>query len=109
MTKNKGISGLITFDMVVFAIPTPTNKTEPTGGVQSPIQRLSIRTIPKWVGSIPKSVTMGRKIGVKISTAGVASIKTPTANKMTLIIKRMMILLSLTDNKALLMSWGIFS
>ena len=90
--------------MVVLAIPTPTNKTEPTGGVQRPIQRLSIKTIPKWVGSIPSSVTMGRKIGVKINTAGVASINTPTANKIRLIIKRITILLSLTESNKLLMS-----
>ena len=94
--------------MVVFAIPTPTNNTDPTGGVQSPIQRLSMRIIPKWVGSIPKEVTMGRKIGVKISTAGVASINIPTANRITLIINRIMILLSLTDNRASLISCGIF-
>ena len=95
--------------MVVFAMPTPTNNTEPTGGVQSPIQRLSIRTIPKCVGSIPKAVTTGRKIGVKINTAGVASIKTPTAKRIKLIIKRITILLSLIDNRALLISCGIFS
>ena len=90
--------------MLVFAIPTPTNKTDPTGGVQRPIHKLSISTIPKWVGSIPKAVTIGRKIGVKISTAGVASMKIPTANKITLIINSITILLSLTDNNALLMS-----
>ena len=90
--------------MVVFAIPTPTNNTDPTGGVQSPIQRLSIRIIPKWVGSIPKEVTMGRKIGVKMSTAGVASINIPTTSRITFIIKRIMTLLSLTDKRALIMS-----
>ena len=90
--------------MLVFAIPTPTNRTEPTGGVQSPIQRLSISTIPKWIGSIPKEVTMGRKIGVKMSTAGVASINIPTTSRITFIIKRIMTLLSLTDKRALIMS-----
>ena len=90
--------------MLVFAIPTPTNRTEPTGGVQSPIQRFSISTIPKWIGSIPKEVTMGRKIGVKMSTAGVASINIPTTSRITFIIKRIMTLLSLTDKRALIMS-----
>ena len=100
IAKNANVKHLL----IYHAIPTPTNKTDPTGGVQRPIQRLSISTIPKWVGSIPKAVTIGRKIGVKISTAGVASIKTPTANKITLIINNIIILLSLIDNKALLIS-----
>ena len=36
MAANNGNRGLITFSMDVFATPTPTKSTEPTGGVHSP-------------------------------------------------------------------------
>ncbi len=47
MAKNKGISGLITFCMEVFATPTPTKRTLPTGGVHKPIHKFKIMMIPK--------------------------------------------------------------
>ena len=47
IARNKGISGLMTFCMDVFATPTPTNKTLPTGGVHKPIHKFKIIIIPK--------------------------------------------------------------
>ena len=44
---NKGNKGLKTFSMVVLATPTPTNKTDPTGGVHNPIHKLRTMIIPK--------------------------------------------------------------
>jgi len=61
------------------------------------------------MGSIPSLVTMGKKMGVKISTAGVMSIKIPTNNNKTLMINKMTILLSLIPNRAELISCGMFS
>ena len=72
--------------IVVLAIPHPTNKQEPTGGVQIPIHKFMIIIIPKWMGCTPSCVTIGKKIGVKISTAGVMSIKVPTKSSNRLII-----------------------
>ena len=92
---NSGNNGLMTFSILVLAIPIPTNKTDPTGGVHKPIQRFSTMMIPNWIGSIPKDLTTGRKIGVKIKTAGVMSIKTPTKRRSKFMIIRMTTLLSL--------------
>ena len=109
MARNKGMSGRITLEIVVFAILTPTNSIEPTGGVQIPILRLSIMMIPKWIGSIPKSVTIGRNIGVKMSTAGVISIKVPTNKSTKLINNKMITGLSLKERRKEVTFCGICS
>src|SRR5690606_24769534 len=109
IAMNNGNRGLMTFSMVVLAIPTPTKSTEPTGGVQSPIQRLSTITMPNCMGSIPSSVTIGRKMGVNMSTAGVMSIKMPTNNNNKLIINKITIGLSLKPNNTSLIPCGMFS
>ena len=62
----RGNKGLITFSMDVFATPIPTKRTEPTGGVHNPMHRLSTIIIPNWMGLIPRVVTTGKKMGVKI-------------------------------------------
>ena len=60
--------------------------TEPTGGVHNPTHKFSTIIMPKCTGSMPNCcVAIGKKIGVKINTAGVISIKIPTANRITLI------------------------
>ena len=46
---NKGKRGLITFSILVLAIPTPTNNTDPTGGVQRPIHRFKTIIIPMCI------------------------------------------------------------
>ena len=50
-------------------------------------------------GIIPIEVTTGWKMGVKINTAGVMSMKIPTKSNRRLIINKMIILLSLRLNK----------
>ena len=92
-----------------MAIPTPTKSTDPTGGVHNPMHKFRTKIIPKCVGSMPNEVTTGKKIGVKINTAGVMSIKMPTISSIKLIISRIIILLSLIPNKKALMSCGMFS
>lgn len=94
IAMKSGIRGLMTFVIEVSAIPTPTKRTEPTGGVQSPMQRFKTMMIPKCVGSIPRLTAMGRKMGVKIKTAGVMSMKVPTARRIKLIMSKMIIGLS---------------
>src|SRR5690554_291273 len=109
MAKKKGRIGRNTLAMVVLATPTPMNSTEPTGGVHTPIQRLVTIIIPKWIGSMPNETTTGRKIGVKINTAGVMSIKSPTNKRIRLIMINTTNLLSLSVSNALLMDCGMSS
>ena len=71
------------------------------------MDKLNVIKIPKWTGSIPNSVTIGKKIGVKISNAGVISIKVPTINRIKLIINRITIGFSETVNNASLIVYGI--
>ena len=104
MAANNGNRGLITFSIDVFATPTPTKSTEPTGGVHSPMQRFKIIMIPKCTGSIPNFVTMGKNMGVNMSTAGVMSIKIPTISKIIFMMSNRAILLSVMDKSPELMS-----
>lgn len=48
IAKNKGSNGFITFSMVVFATPTPTKSTDPTGGVHKPIDKFKTIIIPNF-------------------------------------------------------------
>ena len=43
----KGSKGKKTLAILDLATPTPTNSTDPTGGVQTPIHKLSTIMIPK--------------------------------------------------------------
>ncbi len=97
----------LSFDEMAF----PAGVVVPgAGGVQIPTHRFSTIMIPKCMGFIPSwAVTMGRKMGVKISTAGVISIKIPTKSRMKLINRRITTGLSLRLNSPLLTFWGIFS
>src|SRR5699024_1975871 len=104
-----GNMGRITLDILVLATLTPTKSKLPTGGVQMPTQRFITIIMPKCTGSTPSSVTMGKKIGVKMSTAGVMSINMPTINKIKLMISRITMGLSLKAIKEVLTVCGIFS
>ena len=55
----------------------------------TPTERLYTMMAPKCTGSIPISVTIGRKIGVKIRMAGVGSMKVPTTSRMIIMMTRM--------------------
>ncbi len=77
----------------------PVNRIGPTGGVIVPSDKLNTNKIPNCTGSIPSDVQIGRKIGVKINTAGVGSIKVPTNNNTKLMISKIKNGLSVSDNK----------
>ena len=49
--------------MSISATEQPLNSELPTGGVMLPMPRFMTIMIPKWMGSIPKDWTTGRKIG----------------------------------------------
>ena len=105
----KGSIFLVTLAMVVFPTPQPMKRQVPTGGVQRPMERFAIIVIPKCTGCIPKEVTTGKKIGVKIKIAGVMSIKVPTPSNIRLIVKRIRIGFSDSPSKSVLTVWGIFA
>ena len=84
----------------------PENRDEPTGGVMLPTPRFMTIMMPKWMGSMPKLVTTGRKIGAKIRTAGVISINMPATSSSRLISSRMTYLLSDTLSSASPMAFG---
>ncbi|MOA07072.1 hypothetical protein D3C78_1267500 [compost metagenome] len=76
-----------------------TNSTEPTGGVISPIPRLTIMIIPKCTGSIPSELVTGKSTGVKIRISGAMSISVPISSSMMLRYIRITYLLSDSDVK----------
>ena len=71
-----------------FVIELATNRFTPIGGVTNPIARFTTIITPKWIGSIPKPVAIGKKIGARIKIAGVVSIIIPTKSKNRLIINK---------------------
>ena len=79
----------VTPSIFVCAIPQPTNRHEPTGGVTEPMPRFMISIKPKCTGFMPTEVAIGRKIGVKIRTAGVRSRNMPMMRRNTFMIRRM--------------------
>ena len=83
------------------------NRLEPKGGVQKPMARATVITTPKWMGSIPMEVTMGRKMGVKIKIAGVISINIPTTIRITFISRNTTYLLVEIDIIPALIAAGI--
>ena len=66
----------------------PTKRTDPTGGVTTPMPRLRISMMPNCTGSIPIPTMTGRKIGVVIMISGDISIKVPNINKIKLTMSR---------------------
>ena len=72
--------GIIPFDISsidILPIPHATYRLTPTGGVNSPIARLTIMTVPRWIGSIPSCNATGANSGVKMYSADVESRKHP--------------------------------
>ena len=89
IARYKGNIGFKILPILTLPILQPTKSTLPTGGVHKPIDKFKIIIIPKCKGDIPKDSATGKNIGVKISTAGVMSIKLPTINNVILIINNM--------------------
>ena len=81
----------------------------PTGGVRVPTHRFMTIIRPKWTGCIPKAWTIGRKMGVKISTAGVGSMKVPTMSSTIFIIMSSTMGLELMPSMAEEIIWGILA
>ena len=89
VARKKGSRRFVASSIDTLLTEHPTNRAAPTGGVVIPTQRLNIMMIPKCTGSIPSCTAIGRKIGVKIRSAGVRSINIPTMSRMMFINSRM--------------------
>lgn len=82
------INGIIPFKITSigeFDILEATKRLIPSGGVIKPIAKLVTIIKPKWIGSTPKDVATGKRIGANTKIAGVVSMKQPTINNSTLI------------------------
>jgi hypothetical protein len=66
-----------------LVIPDTTKRSSPTGGVIQPIDRFTIISTPKNIGSIPNDRATGKRIGTNITTAAEAFIRVPTNNNNT--------------------------
>ena len=64
------------------------------------MERLSMSTMPKWMGLIPIILTTGNKMGVVIRMRGAISIMQPSIRRSTLMTKRITYLLSDMDMRA---------
>ena len=84
----KGFIALVTAPIFSLEIAAPTNSTEPTGGVISPMPRLTIMIMPKCTGSMPRVLTTGSRMGVRMRISGAMSISVPSTSSSTLIISR---------------------
>ena len=71
-----------------------------------PTERFITIMTPKWIGLIPKLCTIGRKIGVKIKSAGAISINVPTIRRKILRISRITYLLLEIPRTSLLIAAG---
>src|SRR5712691_551439 len=61
-----------------------TKRFSPNGGVNIPMERFTVRMMPKWMRSTPRLFTMGTSSGVRINVAEVGSIRQPTISRKTL-------------------------
>ena len=84
-TRN-GSTAFTTLMTGIFATDDNVYRTRPKGGVRLPRVRLNTIITPKCIGFIPKAVTMGMRIGVRIVTDTRVDMKQPIRSRNTLII-----------------------
>lgn len=59
----QGRAALTTFMTDMWATPAVTNRLSPTGGVIMPISMLTTMMMPRWIGSMPSSMAIGKTSG----------------------------------------------
>jgi len=70
-------------------IPEATKRITPTGGVIMPSIRVTMTTIPKWMGWMPKAAPSGANMGANMTMFEAESIKHPAIDsKITIRNKR---------------------
>ena len=93
-TKRTPRNGRAAFTTDIIGIPaTPevTKRFNPTGGVIIPISILTTMIIPKWMGSMPSSIAIGKTNGATITIRPEGSMNCPPISKITLTITKNMI------------------
>ena len=66
-------------------------------------------TMPRWIGSMPSFMAMGKKIGARISTIAEGSMKLPATSSTTLTISRKPIGVRPSCTTHSVICWGICS
>lgn len=79
-TASNGTNGFKILSNDILAIPHAVKRHIPTGGVISPIVRFNTIITPKCNVSIPNSLTITKKIGVRIIRFDVGSSIQPIIN-----------------------------
>ncbi len=59
------------------ATPAVTNRLSPTGGVIIPISMLTTMMMPRWIGSIPSWMAIGKTSGATITRSPDGSMNCP--------------------------------
>ena len=77
LTARNGNPERLTFPIGVLPILDATNKQTPTGGVVRPMIKFNTAITVKWMGSTSTSMATFSKIGNKIKSAAMVSIKVP--------------------------------
>ena len=67
MIISQGVAAFTTSHNGIPVTPEVTNRFKPTGGVIMPISMFTVMMMPKWIGSMPSWVAIGKKIGARIS------------------------------------------
>src|SRR3954453_7415427 len=80
-----GQTPLMISSMLMLETPQTTLSTTPTGGVIRPMALLMMNSTPKKTGSMPATLMIGIRIGVRIRIVGVMSSAVPTMTTMTMI------------------------
>src|SRR5665648_38888 len=88
MIKIKGSTPLITSPKGSLAIELTTNRFKPTGGVIIASSIFTVMTMAKWIGSIPKFLMMGSKMGRVMRMMETASRKVPMTKNIMLTTKK---------------------
>ena len=80
-TKGKAPRNTLLIDCLAIALTT--NRFIPIGGVITANSIFTIKIIPKYIGSIPKSLSVGSNIGTTINMTEIISKKQPKTKSKT--------------------------
>ena len=105
-TSNGIINGIIARDSLsneTSEILVITYRHIPTGGVIRPIMTFRMKNTPKWTGSMCNALISGISTGTMIMMIELLSSRQPMINRTALMNISSNVLLSLTDNKFLIL------
>jgi len=88
ITTMNGATDRTNLSYETSAMPFTTKRSNPTGGVMSPMDRLTTMMRPKKMGSIPAAKAIGNNSGVNMVIAADAFRKHPAIKNMTVNISR---------------------